>query len=135
MANGPQDYRDPKVTSTGASGTTTGSSSGKWLWYILGALLVLLLLGWLLGLFSGADEADEVVVTEEPAATAEQATTTEEPAAATQGAATTTTVEPAAEGETATTTEGAATEDAATEDGTTEPAATEPATEDATATD
>ena len=73
MANGPQDYRDPKVTTT----TTTQSSPMKWLWYALGALLVLLLLGWLLGLFSGND--DEAAVTADPAA-AEEAVGTEEPA-------------------------------------------------------
>lgn len=49
----------------------------KWLWYALGALLLLALLGWLLGLFGGHDEeeavtvepveTEEVVVTEEPA--------------------------------------------------------------------
>lgn len=52
MANGPKDYRDPKVTTTERSG-----SSMKWLWYLLGALVLLLLLGWLLGWFGGADEA------------------------------------------------------------------------------
>ncbi len=85
MANGPGDYRDPKVTTTGQSG------SMRWLWYLLGALLLLLLLGWLLGLFGreAAEEAQtegtatETVVTEEPAT---ETTTTEVPAT-TEGAA------------------------------------------------
>ncbi len=70
MANGPQDYRDPKVTTTGRG------SSMNWLWYVLGALLLLLLLAWLLGLFTSDEDATavtteapatgETVVTEEP---------------------------------------------------------------------
>ena len=80
MANGPQDYRDPKVTTTG---TTSASGSRNWLWYIIGAVVLLLLLGWLLGLFSAAD--DEALVTDEPAAT-EGAVVTDD-AAATEGAA------------------------------------------------
>ena len=78
LANGPQDYRDPKVTTT--TTTTTQSSPMKWLWYALGALLVLLLLGWLLGLFSGND--DEAAVTADPAAATdtEAGSATEAPA-------------------------------------------------------
>ena len=69
MANGPHDYRDPKVTTTGRTGPM------KWLWWVLGAIVLLLLLAWLLGLF-GADEAvevetDEAVVVEETEATEE----------------------------------------------------------------
>ena len=63
MANGPGDYRDPKVT------TTSGSSSTRWLWYVLGAIVLLLLLGWLLGLFAGDDAAE---VEAEGAAVVEQ---------------------------------------------------------------
>lgn len=92
MANGPQDYRDPKVTT---SGTTARTGSRNWLWYLIGAIVLLLLLGWLLGLFSAADDqaATDAVVVDEPAATG-TATTTETPAAtddaaATDGAATT----------------------------------------------
>ena len=63
MADGPKDYRDPKVT------TTDRGSSMKWLWWILGAIVLLLLLAWLLGWFGG-DEVEEVeteaVVVEEP---------------------------------------------------------------------
>lgn len=65
MANGPQDYRDPKVTTTDRGG------SMRWLWYVLGAIVLLLLLGWLLGLFSANEEApvaeDGAAVVEEPA--------------------------------------------------------------------
>ena len=100
MANGPQDYRDPKVTTTG---TTSASGSRNWLWYIIGAVVLLLLLGWLLGLFAAAD--DEAAVTEEPAAT-EGAVATDD-AAATDDV-TVTTEEPAVEG--TATTEGAAEE-------------------------
>lgn len=97
MANGPQDYRDPKVTTTGRSGSL------NWLWYVLGALLLLLLLSWLLGLFS----ADEEVVTTEPAAT--ETVTETETVTVTDEAATDAATTDAA-------TEDAATEDAATED-------------------
>lgn len=69
MADGPQDYRDPKVTATDRG------SSMKWLWYVLGALLVLLLLAWLLGLFDANDE--EAVVTTDT--TTEEAVIVEEP--------------------------------------------------------
>lgn len=69
MANGPGDYRDPKVT------TTDRGSSMKWLWYILGAILLLLLLAWLLG-WLGNDEADAVVV-EDPAVVDDGAIVTE----------------------------------------------------------
>lgn len=90
MANGPQDYRDPKVT------TTERRSSMAWLWWVLGAIVLLLLLGWLLGWF-GADDTDAVVVTE-PAAT-EGVVTDEvvvtEPEPAVEGAVT---EEPATEG-------------------------------------
>lgn len=58
MADGPKDYRDPKVT------TTDRGSSMKWLWWILGAIVLLLLLAWLLGWF-GREETEAVVV-EEP---------------------------------------------------------------------
>ncbi|WP_210530390.1 hypothetical protein [Rubellimicrobium arenae] len=73
MANGPQDYRDPKVT------TTERRSSMNWLWYLIGAIIILALLGWLLGLFGGADDA----------ATTTDAPATTNGAAATDGAATT----------------------------------------------
>ena len=83
MANGPGDYRDPKVT------TTQRGSSTSWLPWVLGALALLLLQAWLLGLF-GRDEAaevetDEAAVVEETEVTDEAAETgavvTEEPAA------------------------------------------------------
>ena len=56
MANHPNDFRDPKVTQD------TGGGIGKWIAIAIGALLLLLLLGWLLGLFND-DEA--VVVTDD----------------------------------------------------------------------
>lgn len=63
MANTPNDYRDPKVSTT----TERAGSNRNWLWIALAVLAGLILLGWLLGLFSGDDEVD-AVVTEEPAA-------------------------------------------------------------------
>ena len=69
MADGPNDFRDPKVT-TGTK--DTGNGIGKWIAIALGVILLLLLLGWLLGLFADDDvdaavvpaEDGEVVVTE-----------------------------------------------------------------------
>lgn len=55
MANGPNDYRDPRVTDTDRG------SSKKWLWYLIGAIVLLLLLAWLFGWFGG----DEAIVTDE----------------------------------------------------------------------
>ena len=65
MANTPNDYRDPKVTTT-----TEKSGNRNWLWIALAVLVALLLLAWLLGLFGGEEEVD-AVVTEEPAAVEE----------------------------------------------------------------
>jgi hypothetical protein len=64
MADGPNDFRDPKVTST----TTAKDSGGigKWIAIAVAALLLLLLLGWLLGLFGG-DEVETTTVPVEPA--------------------------------------------------------------------
>ena len=61
MANTPNDYRDPKVSTT-----TEKTGNRNWLWIALAVLVALLLLAWLLGLFGGDEE--EVVITEEPAA-------------------------------------------------------------------
>lgn len=68
MANGPGDFRD-------RTGTSAPRSSSRVIGYVVGAIVLLLLLAWLLGLF-GADEAaevdtDEAVVTDEPAVTEE----------------------------------------------------------------
>lgn len=63
MASGPKDYRNPKTT------TTDAGSKSNWLWYILGAIVLLLILAWLFGWLGGADDeitATEPVVTEEP---------------------------------------------------------------------
>ena len=62
MANTPNDYRDPKVSTT-----TEKTGNRNWLWIALAVLVALLLLAWLLGLFGGDDDVD-AVVTEEPAA-------------------------------------------------------------------
>lgn len=75
MANTPNDYRDPKVSTT-----TEKSGNRNWLWIALAVLLGLLLLAWLLGLFGGNEEVD-AVVTEEPAAVEGEAVVVEpEPA-------------------------------------------------------
>ena len=66
MANTPNDYRDPKVSST-----TEKSSNRNWLWIALAVLAALILLAWLLGLFGGEEEVD-AVVTEEPAAVTDE---------------------------------------------------------------
>ncbi len=62
----------------------TGRGSSRWIWYIVGAVIILLLLAWLAGLF-GADEAvqvdGEAAVVEEPAATGEAAEEAAEEAA------------------------------------------------------
>lgn len=67
MADGPNDFRDPKVT----SGTKTSDSGGmgKWIGIAIAVLLVLLLLAWLLGLFAN-DEIDAAVVPVENGTTA-----------------------------------------------------------------
>ena len=62
MANGPKDYRDPKVTTTG---TDMRSSGMKWLWWILAAIVILILLAWVLGWFDGTDVIGTVPVTPE----------------------------------------------------------------------
>ena len=58
MANTPNDYRDPKVS------TTEKSGNRNWLWIALAVIAGLILLAFLLGLFGGGDE--EEVVVEEP---------------------------------------------------------------------
>ena len=60
MADGPKDFRDPKVTS-GDSASSGGM--GKWIGVVVAAIVLLLLLGWLLGFFAG-DDVDAVVVPE-----------------------------------------------------------------------
>lgn len=62
MADGPKDYRDPKVTTT----DTNRGGSMKWLWVLL-ALIVLALLIWWFWPTEGAvvveePEADAIVV-------------------------------------------------------------------------
>lgn len=72
MADGPDDFRDPKVTSNTTAKKDEGGGIGKWIAIAIGALLLLLLLGWLLGLFADDDvdavvapaDDDAVVVTE-----------------------------------------------------------------------
>ncbi len=58
MADGPNDFRDPKVT-TGTKESDSGI--GKWIAIAVGVILLLLLLGWLLGLFAN-DDVDAAVV-------------------------------------------------------------------------
>lgn len=57
MADSPNDYRDPKVTTSGSGG---GSGVGKWIAIAIAVLLALALLAWLLGWFN--DDADVTVV-------------------------------------------------------------------------
>jgi hypothetical protein len=57
MADNPKDFRDPKVSDTGGS----KGGAGKWIAIIVGALLLLLLLAWLLGLFGGDEEPEAVI--------------------------------------------------------------------------
>lgn len=58
MADGPKDFRDPKVTSTSHE---SGGGIGKWIAIAVAAILLLLLLGWLLGWF-GNEDVDAAVV-------------------------------------------------------------------------
>ena len=60
MADDPKDFRDPKVTTTGTTTTHGSSGIGKWIAIAVGVLLLLLLLGWLFGLF---DDDAEVATT------------------------------------------------------------------------
>ncbi|MGB3555133.1 MAG: hypothetical protein WBA25_10900 [Jannaschia sp.] len=60
MTNDPNNFRDPKVTSTADS---SSGGFGKWAAIAVGVLLLLLLLAWLLGLFA----ADDVETTTVPA--------------------------------------------------------------------
>lgn len=59
------DYRDPKVTNTSGN---KANSMGKWIGIALAALLGLLLLGWLFGLFdpegAGLETADPALIEE-----------------------------------------------------------------------
>ena len=67
MAQDPKDFRNPKV-SDGAAGSAGGL--GKWIGIALAALVALLLLAWLFGLFADDDEVlapagdDPVVMTD-----------------------------------------------------------------------
>lgn len=76
MANGPKDYRDPKVT---AGGPRRGGSM-NWLILAAGIVLLLLILGWLLGWFGTdtigvvpVDPSTSSVVPTEPGTTADPA--------------------------------------------------------------
>lgn len=68
MADSPKDFRDPKVTSNSSAKSSSGI--GKWIGIALAALLALLLLIWLFGLFDGEpavtrvnDDPDATIVT------------------------------------------------------------------------
>ena len=64
MANTPNDYRDPKVSTT-----TEKTGNRNWLWIALAVLAGLILLAFLLGLFGGDDEEVDAVVTDDAAVT------------------------------------------------------------------
>jgi hypothetical protein len=66
MAQDPKNYRDPKVTTDTRS---TGGGPMRWLWIVLGAIVLLLILAWLFGWMGTTRVAtvpvdDEVVVEE-----------------------------------------------------------------------
>lgn len=58
MADDPNEFRDPKVT-TGEK--TSTANIGRWIPFVIGLLLAILLLGWVLGFFSD-DNVDTAVV-------------------------------------------------------------------------
>ena len=59
MADGPNDFRDPKVTTNNSS---SSGGIGKWIGLAIAALVALLLLLWLFGAFND----DEEVVVDQP---------------------------------------------------------------------
>ena len=78
MANTPNDYRDPKVSTT-----TEKTGNRNWLWIALAVLAGLILLAFLLGLFGGDEEEVDAVVTDDAAVTTDEdvdAVVVEEPA-------------------------------------------------------
>lgn len=72
MADGPNDFRDPKVTND----SNSSGGIGKLIGYAIAALLALLLLLWLFGAF---DNEDAVVVTDDqPVVTDQEPIVTDE---------------------------------------------------------
>ena len=61
MAKDPDDFRNPQVSGEGSVSKSASSDIGKWIAIAVGALLLLLLLAWLFGLFEN-DEAETTVV-------------------------------------------------------------------------
>lgn len=66
-------YNDPKTT------RPVARSGGRTIWMVLGALVVVLIVAWFLGLFGGPDGA--VTTDTAPAVTGDGVATTTEPAA------------------------------------------------------
>ena len=66
MATDPKDFRDPTVTSTTKPATTESAQNPmmKWIAIAAGVIVLLLVLGWLLGLFAD-DDVDAVVPADE----------------------------------------------------------------------
>ena len=62
MANGPNDFRDPKVTRNTES--SANGVIGRWIGILAGIIILLLLVGWMLGWFANTDAETATVPAE-----------------------------------------------------------------------